>query len=98
MAHFLIEIKDQALQLSPKDRTRLAGKLLISLDENSEAAEEIEKLWASKAQRRFQELQEGWRKERRPARVFGIYGQNVREGNAFSPSGQGGDAGISTIS
>jgi len=32
MAHFLIEIKDQALQLSPKDRTRLAGKLLTSLD------------------------------------------------------------------
>jgi len=59
MAHFLIEIKDQALQLSPKDRTRLAGKLLTSLDENSEAAEEIEKLWASEAQRRFQELQEG---------------------------------------
>ena len=59
MAHSLIEIKDQALQLSPKDRTRLTGKLLTGLDENSEAAEEIEKLWASESQRRFQELQEG---------------------------------------
>ena len=59
MAHSLIEIKDQALQLLPKDRTRLAGKLLTSLDENSEAAEEIEQLWASESQRRFQELQEG---------------------------------------
>ena len=59
MTHSLIEIKDQALQLSPKDRTRLTGKLLTSLDENSEAAEEIEKLWASESQRRFQELQEG---------------------------------------
>jgi len=59
MAHSLIEIKDQALQLSPEDRARLAVQLLASLEESSESAEEIEKLWIAEAEGRFQELQEG---------------------------------------
>jgi putative addiction module component (TIGR02574 family) len=58
MAHSLIEIKDQALQLSPEDRARLAVQLLASLEESSESAEEIEKLWIAEAEGRFQELQE----------------------------------------
>ena len=59
MPHSLIEIKDQALQLSPEDRARLAMQLLDSLEESSESAEAIEKLWITEAERRFQELQDG---------------------------------------
>ena len=59
MAYSLAEIGDQALQLSPEDRARLALQLLASLEESGESAEEIEKLWIAEAERRFQEVQNG---------------------------------------
>ena len=59
MAHSLAEIEDDALQLPPEDRARLAVDLLASLDESVESPEEIEKLWLAEAERRFQELRDG---------------------------------------
>lgn len=59
MAYSLAAIGDQALQLSPEDRARLALQLLASLEESGESAEEIEKLWIAEAERRFQELRSG---------------------------------------
>lgn len=56
MANSLVEIEGQALRLSAEDRARLAMQLLESLEESSESAEEVEKLWIVEAQRRFQEL------------------------------------------
>jgi putative addiction module component (TIGR02574 family) len=59
MAHSLAEIEDDALQLPPEDRARLAVDLLASLEESVESPEEIEKLWLAEAERRFQELRDG---------------------------------------
>lgn len=59
MAYSLIEIKDQAFQLSSEDRAQLAMQLGDSLAESSESAEAIEKRWIAAAERRFQELQGG---------------------------------------
>jgi hypothetical protein len=44
------EIETAALKLVPKDRARLAGKLLESLEDLSE--EENELIWANEAERR----------------------------------------------
>jgi len=44
------EIEAAALKLVPKDRARLAGKLLESLEDLSE--EENDRLWAQEAERR----------------------------------------------
>jgi putative addiction module component len=44
------EVEAAALRLVPKDRARLAGKLLESLENLSE--EEIEFIWAEEAERR----------------------------------------------
>jgi len=59
MAHSLPEIENNALRLPPEDRARLAVRLLASLEETLESAEEIEKLWIAEAERRFQELRTG---------------------------------------
>ena len=59
MAHSLAEVQDQALRLPPQDRARLAVHLLTSLEESTESAEEIERLWIAEAERRFQELRGG---------------------------------------
>lgn len=48
------EIEAEALKLDPKARARLAGRLLESLEELSEA--EIQQVWAEEAQRRDAEL------------------------------------------
>ena len=44
------DIESKALKLSPKDRARLAGKLLESLEDLS--SEESDRIWAEEAQRR----------------------------------------------
>jgi len=59
MAHSLAEVQEQALRLPPEDRARLAVHLLASLEESTESAEEIERLWIAEAERRFQELRGG---------------------------------------
>ena len=48
------ELEAEVLKLDPKARARLAGKLLSSLDELSEA--EVSALWAEEAQRRDAEM------------------------------------------
>lgn len=59
MAPSLPEIENTVLRLPPEDRARLAVRLLASLEETTESAEEIEKLWVAEAERRFQELRSG---------------------------------------
>lgn len=59
MAHSLSEVEEDALQLAPEDRARLAMRLLSSLDEGRESPEEIERLWVAEAERRFQEMRDG---------------------------------------
>ena len=59
MAHSLAEVENNALRLPPEDRARLAVRLLASLEETAESAEEIERLWIVEAERRFQELRGG---------------------------------------
>ena len=59
MGHSLPEIEKDALRLSPEDRARLAVRLISSLEEGVDSSEEIEKLWISEAERRFQELRDG---------------------------------------
>ncbi len=49
------EVKKAALQLSIKYRAKLAGKLLLSLDEASESESEVERLWLNEAERRRQD-------------------------------------------
>ena len=44
------DLESQAMKLGPRDRARLAGKLLESLEELGD--EENERLWAKEAQRR----------------------------------------------
>jgi hypothetical protein len=44
------EVEAAALRLVPKDRARLAGKLLESLESLSE--EEVELIWSEEAERR----------------------------------------------
>ena len=48
------ELEAAVLKLDPKDRARLAGKLLNSLEELSE--EEVNRMWAEEAQRRDAEM------------------------------------------
>ncbi len=59
MAHSLPEIENNTLWLPPEDRARHAVRLLASLEETAESAEDIEKLWIAEAERRFQELRSG---------------------------------------
>lgn len=50
-------VEHEALLLSPKERAKLAHKLLLSLDVLSE--EELNELWLDEASRRAQELDNG---------------------------------------
>ncbi|MBI4850162.1 MAG: addiction module protein [Nitrospirae bacterium] len=57
MASKLKEIEENALQLSPQDRAKLAEHLIHSLDELEDA--EAERLWIAEAERRYKEYKEG---------------------------------------
>lgn len=59
MAPSVAEIEKDALTLSPEDRARLVVCLLESLEASTDSADEVEKLWLSEAERRFQELSTG---------------------------------------
>ena len=50
-------LQEAALNLPPDERAALAQKLLLSLDEQSEA--ELERTWLSEAARRARELDRG---------------------------------------
>jgi hypothetical protein len=62
------ELEDAALQLDPKDRARLAERLLDSLEQLS--AEENARLWAEEAQRRSDALDAGSLSNRAAEEVF----------------------------
>ena len=62
------ELEDAALQLDPKDRARLAERLLDSLEQLS--AEENARLWAEEAQRRSDALDAGSLSKRAAEEVF----------------------------
>ncbi len=59
MSRTLAKVEDEALQLSEKERARLAVRLLASLEEEAESPEEVEKLWLAEAEQRFEELRTG---------------------------------------
>lgn len=59
MARTLAKVEDEALQLSQQERARLAVRLLASLEEEAESPEEVERLWLSEAEQRFEELRTG---------------------------------------
>lgn len=59
MAPSVAEIEKDALTLSPEDRARLVVCLLESLENSTDSAEEVEKLWLLEAERRFQEIRTG---------------------------------------
>jgi putative addiction module component (TIGR02574 family) len=51
------EIESEALQLPPKERARLAQRLLASLDEAADR--DAEQVWLQEAERRLDELESG---------------------------------------
>jgi putative addiction module component (TIGR02574 family) len=51
------EIESEALQLPPKERARLAQRLLASLDETADR--DAEQVWLQEAERRLDELESG---------------------------------------
>jgi putative addiction module component (TIGR02574 family) len=60
MAFTADEIRQEALRLPPKDRARLAGELLHSLDELPDADREaVDAAWRAEVERRVRELREG---------------------------------------
>lgn len=69
MSKQLEELIQDAMQLDLEERARLAGALLLSMDQPSES--EIERLWLEEADRRLQAFREG--------KVKGIPAQQVFE-------------------
>jgi putative addiction module component (TIGR02574 family) len=61
------EIESEALQLPPKERARLAQRLLASLD--TESDRDAEQVWLQEAERRLDELESG--------KVIGIPAEQV---------------------
>lgn len=51
------EISEATMLLDLEDRARLAGKLLLSLDEPSSS--ELERLWLDEAERRLEDFRSG---------------------------------------
>ena len=51
------KIESQALQLPPKERARLAQRLIASLDPKSDR--DAEQVWLQEAERRLDELESG---------------------------------------
>jgi putative addiction module component (TIGR02574 family) len=63
------EIESKALQLPPKERARLAQRLIASLD--AEPDRDAEQAWLEEAERRLDELESG--------KVAGILAEQVLE-------------------
>ena len=51
------EIASDAMKLPPRDRVRLAQRLVSSIDDQMEV--DVESLWAAEAERRLEELRTG---------------------------------------
>ncbi len=57
MANLVRDLESKALKLSPRERARLAQRLISSLDQEVDA--DGEKLWLQEAERRLGELKSG---------------------------------------
>jgi putative addiction module component (TIGR02574 family) len=57
MADSARELESEALKLSPKERARLAERLISSLDQETDP--EAQRLWLQEAERRLDELESG---------------------------------------
>ena len=57
MSKSIEEISEATMQLELEERARLAGRLLLSLDEPSST--ELERLWLDEAERRLEDLRSG---------------------------------------
>jgi len=68
MGSLAYKLASEALKLSPRQRARLAKRLIASLDQRREPGSAA--LWAKEAQRRVAELQTGKVKARPAAAVF----------------------------
>jgi len=67
MAKAVRSLESKALRLSPRQRARLAQRLISSLDRGTDA--DTEKLWRDEAERRLEELKSG--------RVAGVPAEKV---------------------
>lgn len=68
MGSLAYKLASEVLQLSPRQRARLAKRLIASLDQEREPGSAA--LWAKEAQRRVAELRTGKVKARPAAAVF----------------------------
>lgn len=60
MGAFLKEIEEQALQLTPRERSELAHRLIVSLDgEPEDSPEAIAKAWDEEIARRVADMDAG---------------------------------------
>jgi putative addiction module component (TIGR02574 family) len=57
MAKLMRDLESKALKLSPRERARLAQRLISSLDQEADA--DAEKLWRDEAERRLDDLKSG---------------------------------------
>jgi putative addiction module component (TIGR02574 family) len=57
MARLMRDLESKALKLSPRERARLAQRLISSLDQEADA--DAEKVWRDEAERRLDELKSG---------------------------------------
>jgi len=57
MAKLMRDLESKALKLSPRERARLAQRLISSLDPEADA--DAEKVWRDEAERRLDELKSG---------------------------------------
>lgn len=62
------QLESKALKLPPRERARLAERLISSLDDRTDPG--AEKLWAEEAERRLGELRSGKLKGRPAESVF----------------------------
>jgi len=57
MAKLTRDLESKALKLAPRERARLAQRLISSLDQEADA--DAEMVWRNKAERRLDELKSG---------------------------------------
>lgn len=62
------QLESKALRLAPRERARLAERLISRLDDHIDPASE--KFWAREAERRLEELRSGAIKSRSAENVF----------------------------
>ncbi|HAR65920.1 MAG TPA: addiction module antitoxin RelB [Lentisphaeria bacterium] len=76
------ELEKEALDLPQKDRAVLAQKLLLTLDEHSEAIADWDLIWAEEARRRHEQIADGEVACRPAAEVFADARERIRALNA----------------